>query len=398
MNKYYKLSNLLILVSVIFASFFVWKAQAGALSPKIKLVTIEGQAEEFKDVNFYGQVYEEGYMNSTSFSFKENKIEYSEDKSLMRQIDSYNNQEIDEYVSNYRSFMRGKNPNSNQYFSNDQWLIHAALRSDFHWANDRQEEMIISILDKESKEEEKYTISLEEFGGYFSIRALHFIDSELSIVMDQYTSSGEEKNFITSFDIHHPENLLTEKVDFSDQMDSESYLRFENKKNNSDRFMIFQVIKNITISEYEEVPEIKDYLFYDSKKEEIMKLPSIEEGTVLTDQEKIYLVQNKEDVIELSIYDFEQNEFQEMVSLDVFSQIIGQEEEIQYQDEFNERISLSNGKLYLYGADETQGSYLPVFQIIDIKTGETLFLGKLDYLNPSTNGQQEISIYQYRVN
>lgn len=397
MNKYYKLSNLLILITLIFASFFVWKAQAGSLNPDIKLVTMEGQAKHLKPVSFYGQTYQGDYSNFSSFSFRENEVKYPEDKSLIEQIDGYHDLKIDHLVSNYRSFMRGKGPNPDQYVSNDQWLIHLAKNTDFYWSSEQKEEMIISVLSKETKEEKEYTIPLGEVGEYFQIESIHFNHPKISIVMNKYRDDDRVKRYITSFDIDNPENKLTEKINFSDQIDSENFLRFENKLNNNGRFIAIQSIKNTVTDEFEEINEVMGYLVYDTEKEEMFELPTIKEEIVLTDKEHIYLAKEKEDALELSRFNLDENEFSPIASLDMYSDSFGPDFGLQYQDNFNERMVISNGKLYAYGEEEMQKSYLPIFQVIDIDSEETLFFGKLDYMNDSADNQQVMTIYQYRV-
>lgn len=401
MSKYYKLSNILIITFLVFTSFFIWTANASSDNPEIKLVTNEGQAKHLKDVNFYAFNHEGNYhsLSSSRFEFKENDAKYFDEKSIISQMDSKSQVLTDELISNYRSFMRGKSPNSDQYILSDDWIVYTGLKNDVYWADFSNNEMTISLLDRKTKEEKEFTIVLGDNEEYFTLKTAQLNYPELNILLAQNSENAPSKHFIASFDFEHPKEKLTKKVEFSEEFQDDEFLQFEKNNNKTGRYIPMRTVRTTMNSEYEESDETVAYFVYDSQTESLIKLPTFEEETILlADQNHLYLAKDKGE--ELDFYEFnpENEEVRSIGEINVSSSLIGRDQDRIYSQYFNERMILSNGKLYLYGQEDIQRSFLPVFQVIDMETQKTLFLGKIDYLQPELKDNRNIQIFDFYLN
>lgn len=402
MNKYYKLSNLIILIILVFTSFFIWTARATSSAAEIKVVTTKGKAEHLKDVSFYGHSFNPNTYsssNSSSFQFQENNAEYLQDRSFIEQIDGYSEIFIDDLISNYRSFMRGKNPNANQYVLTDDWLVYNAMKSDVYWSEHSSNEITIAALNLKTEKEEEFSIPLGGPEENFNLQTSLLNYPELTLVLTKYAQDQSPEHFISTFNLEKPERQLTKKIDFSDKFDKNEFPKFENKVDKNGRFILIQSTKTSTVSDYEGHHMTSGYFAYDSEKEEIIDLPSFKKETILlTDQDHLYLGKDLGEVLDLYEVNPDTKELESIGELTMKSPLIGRDQAQNFPQNFNERITISDGKLYAYGQEQIQGVHLPVFQINDLKTLEALFLGRIDHLNPKSTNKKNIDIFEFQVN
>lgn len=401
MNKYYKITNLLILIVLVFSSFFIWTANASTDNPEIKLVTNEGQAKYLEDINFYAYVHDRDYysISSDRFQFKNNNAEYFQEKSVIDQLDSKSQVLTDELISDNRSFMRGKSPNADQYILTDDWIVYTGLKNDVYWADYSKDEMTISLFNRETKEEKEFNISLGENGEYFTLKTAQLNYPELNLVLAKNKSNAPSEHFIASFDFEDPKDKLTKKIDFSEKFQEDEFLQFDKNNSRNGRYIPMRFVKTTMVSDYEERDETVAYLTYDSQTEELIELPIFEEKTILlTDQDDLYLAKDKGETMDFFTFNPENKEILALGEIEISSPFIGRDQENVYSQYFNERIALSKDKLYLYGQENFQESLLPAFQVSDIKTQNTLFLGKIDFLNPELEDNRNIQIFDFYLN
>ena len=134
MNKYYKLTNLLLLIALVFGSFFVWKEKTNSPTPALKIVTAEGNAEQLKAMEFYGYLSNnEVYGNDETFHVKENQANYLAEQPILKRLDNTLDSLSNELIEEHRSFMRGKYPSSKNFLSTDDFIVYVAKTTDSYW-------------------------------------------------------------------------------------------------------------------------------------------------------------------------------------------------------------------------------------------------------------------------
>lgn len=407
MNKYSKLTNLSILIALLFTSFFLWKAQAVSPNPKVNIVTIEGNAEYLKPIELYGDISNnQVYGNHPILTLRDNKIEYLEDQPITKQIDGSLNASIDRLITDYRSFMRGKTRQANRYITTDDWVVYTALATDIYWQDSVENELIISILNRETEEEREFTINLGEQVNYFNLHTTQLNYPELSIAMTIYNTNGNAEHIISTFDFENPEANLSEKINFSDKLKDDEFVYAGNIFDKSGRFIPFQSVRitQTMDDQYDgmntESREVTSFFVYDIEKRKFIDIPLFEENKthVFVDQNRIYVVEDLGETLTFYEMDLESEELKAPIDIQMASPSMGRDLLHSYNEFFNQNIAVVNGKLYAYERQQFKEAYLPVFQVIDLEENENVFLGRLDASNDAKLDAPTIDIFEFQLN
>ena len=401
MNKYYKLTNLLLLIALVFGSFFVWKDKTSSLTPALKIVTAEGNAEHLKDFEFYGYLSNnEVYGNDESFHIKENQTNYLAELPLSKRLDNSLDPLTNELIEDYRSFMRGKYPSSKNFLSTDDFIIYVAQTTDSYWKETKMNELVIAVLNKETKEEEEFTVSLGNLENYYDLYSSHLNYPKVSLVLSKYTTSDQGKHAIYEFNIEDPEAGLTEVYDFTEKIAANESYRVEEVADRTSRFIPLRTTRDVTNTEVEMMTELASYFVYDIKENKMIDIPLFETDTLLlTDHETIYVAEDLGSTLNFYEMNLENEKLEELGEVQLQSPSMGRIEDIySYDRSFNPNIIVLDGKLYTFEQELIKDSFLPVFQIVDLKTQETLFLGRLDQLDDPSDRNISIGVTSYRLN
>lgn len=393
MNKHYKLTNLLVLITLVFGSFFVWKKQTAPSNPELKVVTTAGNAEELKAIEFYGYVSStEGYGENSSFLFKNNKPYYADDQPLRESLDSpIHLLSIHDLINDYRSFMRGKVPSVDRFISTDEWLIYTAMADEVHWKNNSRDELTIAWLNKETGEEQEFSVSLDNKESYYELYATQLNYPELSIMLTAHHDNDKMEHLIYSVDLNNPEPELTLKLDFTDFIQEDEYILVGNMVDKTSRFIPFQTNKYVEDSEFGDISKMMNYFVYDGNQNKVLEVPLFEADTyLLTDRDTIYVAEETDNQLDFYELNPETEELEAIGEIQLEFSNLGEDDLFYYDHAFSRNIAVLDGKLYTFKHQDINGSFLPVFQIVDLESQETLFFGKIDQLN--SNQQNPISI------
>lgn len=407
MKKYNKLTTLVLLITLAFTSFFIWKAQAASPNPKVNIVTIEGNAEHLKPVELYANISNNlAFGSQPVFQLENNKVDYVDDRPLLQQVDGHLNSFIDGLISEHRSFMRGKTRRSNQYIVTDDWIVYTAMATDVYWQESAEDELIISILNKQTKEEKEYTIHLGDNVNYVNLHTAYLNYPELSITLTKYNISGEAEHLISTFNFENPEAELTEQINFTDKINENEFFYVGNSFDKTGRFIPFQTLQTIeTVDEvygdiYTDSRETTSYFVYDMIERKFIDIPLFEENDTLlfTDQNQIYVAEDLGETFDFYEVNPNTETLESIGNIDLSFASSDQGYVDSYNNLPDPNRVVYDGKLYAYEEQVFKGSYLPVFKVIDLEKNEILFHGRLDASEGSKMDAPNINIIEYRLN
>lgn len=407
MKKYNKLTTLVLLITLAFTSFFIWKAQAASPNPKVNIVTIEGNSEHLKPVELHANISNNlAFGSQPVFQLVNNRVDYVDDRPFLQQVDGHLNSFIDGLISEHRSFMRGKTRRSDQYIVTDDWIVYTAMATDVYWQESVEDELIISILNKQTNEEKEYTIHLGDNVNYVNLHTAYLNYPELSIVLTTYDMDGEAEYLVSTFDFEHPEAELTERINFTDQMEQEEYFYVGKTFDKTGRFIPFQSLQTLQRDDqiyddfYTDSSITTGYFVYDIEDRKFIDIPLFEENDtlLLTDKDQVYVAEDLGEKIDLYEMNLNNKKLESMFSIDLPFPSIDQDEMYFHDAIPDPNKMVFDGKLYIYNQQNFKGALLPVFQVIDLENNETLFLGRLDASDGSKIDAPNINVIEYRLN
>lgn len=396
MSKYIKLSSIILFIAITLTGFGLYKSQASGKQPELKIVTSQGKPELIEPVQAYGFLshYSAGNYPST-LKLNNGSLSYLEDESFFKQLDSNINPFTDHLISNYRSFMRGKSRQANQFAETDQYILYAGLQSDVFFEGGNQNEVTLAALNKETEEEETFSVQLENDSSYNEIRAIYVDYPSVTLLVRTHSRSDKLNNVVYTFDVENPEDRLTEEVNLTREIGSDDSLYIGKPFDQTERYITLQTARENMDSMYTYTEEVTGYYAYDIKEKEVISIPSTEENMRLfTDNDKLYVGKVAKD--NMGIYELKDDN-QNMTLLGKFelSPSDTSNDALGY-NHFNQNMTILNGKLYTYEYPEDMNR--PLFKVTDIRTQEILFSGTIEQKDSNNEESPFIDIIEYRLN
>ena len=406
MTKYIKLTSLLLLIAVALTGFGLYNAQASSPYPELNIVTSQGKPEHAEPLQFMGFVADsQNYSNSSSVLFENGDSQYREEIPFLKRMDFSFNPEMNDLITDYRSFMRGKSRRPEYFTETEDYLIYTAMEGDVHWDVLPQGQLSIAVLDKETEEEETFAVDLSGEHLYYEIRAAYVNYPSLTLLVQNHSSDSQD--LIYTFDLENPTEELTATVDLSKETGSTgSYdrLHIGQSFDRTERFIPLKLVSETAVNEFDYTTETSGYFAYDTQTQDVIDIPLFEEETLLfSDNDTLYAGKDLGDTIELYEVNAENQEMDLIGAIEMATSTIGREMDA-YNGFFNQRMSVLNGKLYAYedqyaetAETHSMGVARPLFQVSDIQTQETLFQGTVEPGDSSKQDMTSIEIHEFRI-
>lgn len=408
MTKYIKLTSLLLFIAVALTGFGFYNAQASSPYPELNIVTSKGKPEYAEPLQFMGSVADsQNYSNSSTVIFKNGDSQYREDIPLPKRMDFSFNPRMNELITDYRSFMRGKSRRPEHYVETENHLIYTAMKNDVHWASPPQSQLTIAVLDKETEGEETFSVDLKGEGQYFEVRAAYVNYPSLTLLVNNYSS--ESQDLIYTIDLENPAEEVTETVNLSKETESmaiNTRLHIGQSFDKTERYIPLQTVRELSDNESIYSIETSGYYAYDTQTQEVIDIPLFEEEKTLlfTDNDTLYAGKDLGEAIELYEVDAEDQETDLVGTIEMASATIGRDFSDSYNGRFNNHMTISNGKLYAYevqtaeaAGNHSAGVTRPIFQVSDIQTQETLFQGTVEPRDSSKHDATSIELYEFGI-
>lgn len=399
MNKYIKLTSLLLLIIVTLTGFGIYQAQASSPYTELKIVTSEGKPKYVEPFHLFAFVSDSNnYSNSSAVEIKNGDSQYVKDLPFLKRMDFNYTPHINELIENHRSFMRGKSRRSEHYTETEEHIFYTGMESDVHWGNPSVGKLTIAILDKNSEEEESYSVSLGNDGTYYEIRAAYAACPTLNLIVSTNDSSDLPETVIYSFDVENPTDELTEVVNLSDEIEGEDALYIGQSYDKTERFITIQSVRDTSASEYDYTVETAGYFAYDRETEEIIEVPLFEEDTLLfTDNDTLYVGKDLGDAIELYEMTEEGQDMNLIGTITMATSTMGDEDGSYYNGIFNSTMTIMDGMFFAYESQYTDNISRPLFQVTEIETQETLFNGTIMPKDTAKNDNTNVEVFEFRI-
>lgn len=400
MTKYSKLISIVALCLIILFGFSIYQAQAQSGAPEIELVTEEGDSAQLDLLHTVANIYDyASYNRSTSYEFKNGEFENIDNQSVIQRMDYTFSSAINRYIEDYRSFMRGKTRVTDHFTETNDYLLYTAMQSDVNWRQYEDNTLSISVLDKETGEEQAHETLLTG-GSYHTVIAAYVDYPSITIVTQAADENLDTDWLIYSVDLTDPEEELTPVINLGLSVESDN-IQFSSSQTKTERFIPFRSLLAGKTDEYGQVMDhtASAYYVYDTQTQAVKEIPSFEEGqtVVLSEAETILVGNDLGEEIQWNEWTFDDESLTELGTTEMATPTIGRIQVDYYNRTFNQGLHLVDHHIYAYEDDYSEDRSRPLFQVIDIDSMSTTFSGYFALKETPEGSQVELSIYEYSL-
>lgn len=370
MKKYWKTILISLVIVTTISSFYIQAAIASKNGISFKIETTSGNKEEIKNL-----ILQASYQSGDNYRGLDITGDESTDRIgnpyLGGLISSYVPLMFQKYIKQHRSFMRGKELYPGNYFEDESRLIYTNVEKDRKVIEGNPLTFNIDILDKNTNDNSLFEIKTPAQASYHWIQVndVYAENGKIKILATGYLINGGEELHIYTVDENNKElehKKMIAKVESEGVVSSSIRIfnDFENIQNENYYLYMVQKYKHQTENGESEIVSSQAYLYNNSTNE-------VKEWEIPAELEpyKDLMVVRGADIFipagfELNRYNIEKEQWEEPINFNYPSTGKGGDIPfLQFRDE----------KLYL--VDHVSDGY--VFIISDLRTGETLYEGKI---------------------
>ncbi|MCC5890928.1 MAG: hypothetical protein JJU01_10175 [Alkalibacterium sp.] len=397
MTKYSKLFSFILFSIIILLGLVFYQSRSQEASLSLEVVTVEGNADELSVANFTGYAFSPSRtIQAPHFEFEEGEFIFREDRPVIQRLDYQYNPSMNRYVSEYRSFMRGKARHLSVFTETNEHIYYTATKVDFNWQADHDDHVTISRFNKETEEETAFDALLTG-GSNHNIVAAYVDYPSLTIVTSIPEDHRENTWLIYSFNFDQPEEELTPVADITRLTGSDT-IQIDSSKLKTERYIPFRSLEDGALDDWGHVMEydIDTYYIYDTQSNELKEMPAFEEGEliVLTESDRIIAGNDQGEEVVWYEWDFGNNDLHELGSTRMASTSIGRIYDTFPWLVFNENIHLVNGHIYLTEDFTIETENRSLIQIVSLDTLETVYSGHIDAVSDNEDLMIDISIQE----
>lgn len=392
MKKYWKITVIITVVLLSIGTFYINSAMSAESYPEFIIQTQKGDAEEIAPL-----VLEGSYQASSARNYISREVKVTADGSTYRS-DSFLGQiigeppaRIKELQEEYHTFMRGKTPLINLFFENDRFLAYAEAKSNTGPSGASDARFAISILDKDKDDTTSFSIKVPDRKkiDYVFVNDVQITDNELNITTRNMKRNNGELHVysvdLSSQKVSSHETVVQTPQGQNTQIDA--HLIGGDFVQANQRLIFLKTEQKLTQgTEPAKVESSSQELIsynLETKEKKKMDLPdniNLEENKIsYFDGSTIYFVRFGEDELVITPFHIENDQ-------------TGSTFTIQWPNETGNMatpiVRAKDGKLYVASVQmkaETRAN----IAVADIKTKETIYLGKL----MRKNNSEEIGKY-----
>lgn len=406
MKKYWKFTSIIAVIVLSIGTFYVNSAMSATQYPEFVINKLSGDAEEIKSLALEGS-YREG--RSMNYTYSHLKItskgsEYRNGSSLIDLIIGRPAPMIQELQEEYRNFMRGKSQSVDSFFENNKLLAYADVKYKMNSLPSRDFKFAISILDKDDGNTTSYTIKVPDSSviDYITVEDVQVIDNELKMITHNTTNVKEKYNIekhIYTLNIATGSLISNETILSIPEQQNNTHIYAElintsRKQANENLIFIKTEDKMIQEEESDRLGESsKELISYSLKTKEkvTIELPeSLKESQIsFFDGSKIYFSKVSEQNLVITPYSIESGKAANEFTIQLTNESSNEEPQ--------PIVIVKDGKLYVT-THLTNIKTKASVAVFDVKTGESLYEGKVEIKDPPKNMEEfELNIYEMSV-
>jgi hypothetical protein len=387
MKRYWKTITLCLVAIVVIGTFYIQTSIAEE-NTKFEFEKISGHQDEVNNLSLYATYGVGNQLQSLQISSKGTTL--FENQGLIQEFTMNNNGPLHHLVREHKSFMRGKDLLGNNLYEDENLIVYANIKRENGFAvihdTPADIKVDIEVLDKKSYKTASTEVHIprKEHYGWMDVVDVQVFADELKVFTRGYRTQGgsdlsvytieleglklinneriasapivkngwSELRIINQFYSTKPEKYLLIKIDsFKDQQVEGKVVQTEPKSAGNNEIIVYNMEKNLP------------------KKVTIPEDLSLDNTATIVDS-TIFIASPSDNGLEVSQYDIEKEEWGQNLSFDFLDTKAGAD------DSF---IKLLEGKVYQFVSNKN-GHFI---FIGNLTTGETLYEGKINVLNPS---------------
>ncbi|WP_249871428.1 hypothetical protein [Oceanobacillus saliphilus] len=398
MKRYWKLISIVLITVLVIGTFYIQTGIAKSELPEFDIKTISGNEAELDRIALLGHYGSGGLIDYLEIT--ESGTEYASGDSFLRQLSgNYTSSEVKRLQKNYRNFMRGKNNGMGTFFENESIVAYAKLGMDSMSVSNYQPHSIdISILNKETKKETSFDISIVDDNYQSMYIYAVYVDEEMKILTNNsyYDSqAGKERTEVHVYSIDiSAEKLVNDDVilnteDASPKTIAGIHIPGNLDETDTTNYLLKREIHKEVSDERESYYELTDaeLFLYDIGTNELEPINLSNDYLmnaypIFINDAFIYFLQEDEGELKIVIYNVATKEVER-------NQTFNFSNNDPLYDSF---YKIKDEKLYIINTYYKFAASGSIF-IADINTGETLFEGTIEMDNSDQQRMSDLYIY-----
>lgn len=396
MKRYWKIISICIVTLIVIGTFYIQSSFATNDHVEIEFEKIYGNKDEVEDLILSGHYQVGHFYQSLQITSKEtgdpDNLSFFERVERLDIPASFKG-----LVDRHKNFMRGKDLTSTHFFEDENVLAYASIKADNVYEIPMKDlAFTIEVMDKKSKEVTSMELDVPERNkySYLYVEHVQVINDELKIITQGYGMDYTDELHVYTIDLKEQELVNDDTIVSGPSVeDGWSHLRVVNQIESfqgQDYFLIqieaFEEDMAQIDGEHNEIAN--EYIVYDIENNQSKQivipdevLGSIGGESAILD-DKIYVPSQSENGLEVNVYDIANEEWGEKLTVELRD----------IKDDEPSYIKMINGKLIaVYATNDGQN-----LLIGDLKTGESLYEGKLQVKNQG-EGPQDYRLYIYEA-
>ncbi|MBP2079296.1 hypothetical protein [Oceanobacillus polygoni] len=400
MQRYWKLISLISVIVLVIGTFYIQSSMAASRLPEFVLEKVSGDEAEIKQLSLEANYYQNAELGEWFQLNNEGTTYWNEYSYWDRMIGINHNAKIEQLRQDYRKFMRGKSENPYSFHENEELLVYVDLTWDMvngYQPNDFK--LDIAVLDKVSKEETSFQAAIPKTNQSvysFDVEGIYLKNGQLKVITRNSGHDSQSERDFTNYPVYlidiatqtiKTENIITAKDAEVSSNQFQELLMIRNKWEDFQQpsdFIVFEekVVEERMIDEWEITFDTVDRELFvynlESEDKEQIKLPKELQEDASAEMvigTTIYFVEKSEGVLVITSYNFESGEIEAKQTIAV----------PEVADEQGYMYKINDDKVYVVPVSKNAKQDL-LLQIVHLKTGDTLYEGKVTMKNPNKQG------------
>jgi len=369
MKKYWKTILISLIIVTTIGSYYIQQAMAAKKDVSFKIETINGDKGEIDKLILQAS-YQSGDIYRWLHISKDGSTNQISRSIIRDLVEAHDPLIFQKYIQEYRNFMRGKELNPGQYFEDEDRLIYTTLQSN---GLGNFFTLQIDALDKNTNDSSSFEINMPDQVRYdwIDVRDVYVENGKIKILATSYLNGEEELHIYTvdenkkelehdsilvklgseeigraSIDIFNDYNKVQNENYFLYMVERYKYLEDGEREIISSPMYLYNYLNN----------EVKEWTIPAELKPHVKSV--ILHGT------DIFIPVRSTNGLVLNRYNIEKKQWEEPINFKYPSIA---------NDKEKPSLQITDGKLYL--VDRVSDGHL--FLIGDLRTGETLYEGKI---------------------
>lgn len=371
LKRYWDIWSILLAIVVIITTYF---AQIDHTPIGLEWKKTSGDYSELENMDIVGSTSTVNQSVMYRLSANKSKDNLQQDIVGANFIDSrlniYNHQQLNEYINEYKSFMRGKPLFIELYEETNEYVI---------FADTKEEKLMVEVLYKENKEVNKMEFPLEHLeSAYVHISSLNYNDNQLYMILGYEKETSENGFPIMNYksiriDLDQEKIVEEKQIVENNNKQKEVELEFLDSfiQENKEYYLIvertYNLIEENSESQYYQDTNTAHRLYlYDAEAGEQVELPEIitENSAPVLYEGNVLFVKEEGGKLSMELFDIDTQEIETVSQVEVKSPYSIPMLEVRGDNAY-----------LLYSPNEGRNKIL--LNVTNINTGYNVFTGEL---------------------